>query len=197
MKIGIYGGSFDPVHRGHVKLARHMVDSLGLDRLLIVPAYVSPFKRKTNVTPEDRLSMCRLAFPGDRFEVESDEIDRGGQSYTVDTVKSIRERYGENDYYLIIGSDQLFLFDLWYRFEDILADVTLCAVSRCAADEKAALERFADERLRRYGCCLICDFDPLEISSTEIREGVHRGDDMSALLPETVAAYIEKRGLYK
>lgn len=196
MKIGIYGGSFDPVHIGHVRLARFMLDTLGLDRLLIVPAYVSPFKRETNVTPEDRLAMCRLAFPDERFEVVSDEIDRGGKSYTVDTVKGIRERYGENDYYLIIGSDQLLLFDKWYRFEDILADVTLCAVSRCASDDRAELESFADERLRAYGPCIICDFEPVEISSTAIREGLRRGDDMSRWLPAAEASYITDRGLY-
>lgn len=196
MKIGIYGGSFDPVHIGHVRLARFMLDTLGLDRLLIVPAYVSPFKRETNVTPEDRLAMCRLAFPDERFEVVSDEIDRGGKSYTVDTVKGIRERYGENDYYLIIGSDQLLLFDKWYRFEDILADVTLCAVSRCASDDRAELESFADEKLRAYGPCIICDFEPVEISSTAIREGLRRGDDMSRWLPAAEASYITDRGLY-
>ncbi len=197
MKIGIYGGSFDPVHNGHVKLAYYMLSVLELDRLLIVPAYRSPFKSKDAVHADDRVHMCRLAFSDPRMEVSTVETERGGKSYTVDTVNAIKKEYGDNDYFLIIGSDQYLQFDRWYRFPDILSAVTLCAVSRTDADKRPEMELYADKFLRRYGRCLICDFEPLEISSTLIRETIASGGNASEYLPEAVCDYIKNRGLYK
>lgn len=197
MKIGIFGGSFDPVHNGHVKLAFHMLSALELDKLLIVPAYRSPFKPEDASHVGDRVEMCRLAFDAPRMEVSTLETQRGGKSYTVDTVNELRKKYGDNEYFLIVGADQLLQFDRWYRFSDILSSVTLCAAARTGTDKRPEMELFADKVLRRYGRCLICDFEPLEISSTLIRETIASGGNASEYLPEAVYDYIKNRGLYK
>ncbi len=197
MNIGIYGGSFDPVHNGHIKLARFMLGALQLDKLLIVPAFRSPLKEENASDASDRLNMCRLAFTDPRFEVTSMEIDRGGKSYTAETLNEIKKIYGNERYYLIIGSDQLLHFNNWYRFPEILSGAALCAVSRRGEDKQAELELFADKELRRYGRVLICDFEPLDISSTELRSILKNGGDAGEYLPADVKNYITDRGLYK
>lgn len=198
MNVGIFGGSFDPVHNGHVKLASHMLSELSLDSLLIVPAYRCPFKPEDASHAADRVEMCRLAFSDPRTEICTLETERGGRSYTVDTVSAIKKQYGEdNGYFLIVGADQLMKFSRWYRFADILSSVTLCAAARTGTDKRAELERCADNELRRYGQCLISDFEPLEISSTLIRETLASGSDASAYLPGAVYDYIKDRGLYR
>lgn len=197
MRIGIFGGSFDPVHSGHRWLARFVVEALSLDKLLIIPASMSPFKESTGASPEDRLNMCRAAFPEDCFEVSDIELRRGGKSYTVDTVNAVRELYPDASLYLITGSDQILSFDRWYRFRDILSMVTLTGVSREGGVKREELERFADGRLRPFGECLILEFSPVEISSTRLRQMLEKGEDTGELLPEGVKDYVEKKGLYK
>ena len=194
--ICIFGGSFDPVHRGHKKLALFIAESLGLRKILVIPTAMSPFKQSSGATEEQRLEMCRIAFSEDVFEVSDLEISRGGKSYTVDTVEAVKKLYPDEKLYLLIGSDQLLSFDRWYRFRDILSQVTLISVSRERAVEKAQLEEFADERLRPFGECVILDFSAFEISSTLLREGISQGRDMSEFIDSDVAAYIQEKGLY-
>lgn len=197
MRIGIFGGSFNPVHSGHVRLACMMKKYLELDRLIIVPANVSPFKTGGGVSARDRAEMCRLAFPeNEGFSVTEAEIKRGGVSYTVDTVREIKRLEPEGELFLITGSDMLLSFDRWREYKKILSICTLAAVSRCGADSPAELERFADERLRDFGRVLIVPFEPYEISSTEIRKIISHGESAAAFLPEKVNEYITERGLY-
>ncbi len=195
--ICIFGGSFDPVHKGHKKLAAFVAERLKLRKMLIIPAAMSPFKKSSGATESQRLEMCRIAFPEDIFEVSDIEISRGGKSYTVDTVDEVRRLYPDERLYLLIGSDQLLSFDRWYRFKDILSQVTLVSVSREHAVETERLEDFADERLRPYGECIILDFSAFEISSTVLREGISEDRDMSEFIDEGVIAYIHGEGLYK
>lgn len=195
--ICIFGGSFDPVHRGHKKLAVFVAERLKLRKMLIIPAAMSPFKKSSGATESQRLEMCRIAFPEDIFEVSDIEISRGGKSYTVDTVDEVRRLYPDERLYLLMGSDQLLSFDRWYRFKDILSQVTLVSVSREHTVETERLEGFADERLRPYGECIILDFSAFEISSTVLREGISEDRDMSEFIDEGVAAYIHREGLYK
>ena len=195
--ICIFGGSFDPVHKGHKKLASFVAERLKLNKMLIIPTAMSPFKKSSGATEEQRLEMCRKAFPEAIFEVSDIEISRGGKSYTIDTVESVKRLYPDEKLYLLIGSDQLLSFDRWYRFGDIMSAVTLVAVSREKAVENIELEKFADEKLRPYGECIILDFEAFEISSTLLREGLYEGKDMSDFIDEGVAAYIQREGLYK
>lgn len=195
--LGIYGGSFDPVHKGHLRSAGFMCRELGLDKMMIIPAAMSPFKTTSNSSSDDRLSMCRLAFSDGIYEVSPMEIERGGKSYTVDTVEAVSAMYPDADIYMSVGSDQLLQFAYWYRYRDILSKVTLCSVSREKDSLKARMEDYADRYLRPWGKCLIFDFDPLVISSSEIRDAVKAGKDINEYVPPEVVSYIEKKGLYK
>lgn len=195
--ICIFGGSFDPVHKGHKKLASFVADALKLEKMLIIPAGLSPFKKSSGAGEKDRLSMCRKAFPEEIFEISDIEIKRGGKSYTVDTVTAVRELYPDKKIYLLIGSDQLLSFDRWYRYRDILSMVTLVSVSREKTVETQKLREFAEKNIRPYGECEILDFDAFEISSTLLREKLSAGEDVSEYIDSEVQAYIQKEGLYK
>ena len=194
--ICIFGGSFDPVHKGHKKLALFVAQQLKLKKMLIIPAALSPFKKSSGASEEQRLEMCSLAFNEDIFEVSDLEIKRGGKSYTIDTVNAVRELYPDEKLYLLIGSDQLMSFDRWYRYQDILSEVTLVSVSREESVAKKELEKFADEHLREYGECIILDFSPLEVSSTYLRGLIREGKDISEFIDEEIASYIHLKGLY-
>lgn len=197
MRAGIFGGSFDPVHKGHIKLAEYAAERLELDRLFIVPAFLSPGKNGGGASADDRLKMCRLAFSDPRFTVLGIEADRGGKSYTADTVCEIKRLYPEDEYFLVLGADQLYNFDRWRNYRQILAETVLFAVPRNGEYGSDDLERRADERLRPFGRCIIADFEPEKISSTEIRGLIKSGADASEFLAESVYAYIKSRGLYK
>lgn len=195
--IGIFGGSFDPVHKGHKKLALFMCEKLFLRKMLIIPAAVSPFKTSSGADAVQRMHMCSLQFPEDFFTVSDIEIKRGGKSYTVDTLNSIKELYPDEKLYLIIGSDQLLSFNRWYKFEDIMKKAVLCAVAREGSVGKKQLENFADDNLRQYGEVLIFDFEPFEVSSTEIREMINDGKCAGEFISPEVNDYILREGLYK
>lgn len=188
MKIGIFGGTFNPPHNGHVRLARAAVKELGLDKLLIIPSCVPPHKIAAKLASgEDRLEMCRIAFGGDpKTEVSSMELERKGRSYTVDTLRELKAAYPDSELFFIVGSDMLDSFDRWYMWKEILSLSVLCAASR-EEGYKPDLSRFGAlaERIR------IINISPLEISSTQIR--ISRE---SQLVPEGVAEYIESHGLY-
>ncbi len=195
--ICIFGGSFDPVHKGHKKLALFIAEKLKLRKMLIVPAGLSPFKKSTGADELQRLDMCRAAFSEDIFEISDIEIKRGGKSYTVDTVDAVKKLYPDEKIYLLIGSDQLLSFDRWYRYRDILSMVTLVSVSREKTIETAALNAFADEKLRPFGECIVFDFEAFEISSTLLREKLASGEDVTEYLHSEVVSYIQKEGLYE
>ena len=195
--VCIFGGSFDPVHKGHKRLADFICERLSPEKMLIIPAAMSPFKNSSGATEEDRLNMCELAFPEKQFEISDIEIKRGGKSYTVDTVSAVKGLFPDKKLYLIIGSDQLLSFNKWYRFADILSFVTLVSVSREGSVSFSLLEEFAQRELRPFGEVEILDFSPLEISSTALREKIALGEDTSQFLDEAVREYIDRKGLYK
>lgn len=198
MRIGIYGGSFNPVHLGHKHLADTMCERLQLDKCIIMPAFVSPFKtdKKSSVTAQDRFRMCELTFSEEKYEVSALEIAKGETSYTVNTLTALKAQYPDDELFLIIGSDMLLSFDRWYRWQDILKLATLCAVSRCDEDPLQELEDFAESHLRKEGEVLILPFSPLVVSSTLLREKLKNGEDTSAFLHTDVKEYIKEHKLY-
>lgn len=197
MRIGIYGGSFDPVHNGHINAARNFMEELSLDKIIIVPAYCSPFKKGLAVTPsQHRLNMCNIAFGNtEGFEVSDVEILRADEGYMSDTVAQIREQYPDAELFLLLGSDQLLIFQKWYAWSKITDEATVAAAAR-TWDDDAAMEAAAAV-LRSYGAeVIIVPIDVKELSSTDVREAVRRGDDISAMVPPGVAEYIWDNYLY-
>lgn len=197
MKTGIYGGSFDPVHNGHINAAKTFMEELSLDRIIVVPAYCSPFKKGLAVTPsQHRLNMCNIAFGGlAGFEVSDIEIKREDEGYMSDTVAEIRELNPDDELYLLLGGDQLLIFDKWHAWSKIADEATVAAAAR-SWEEDSAMEAQAAVLRSMGASVIIVPIDVKEISSTDVREAVRRGDDISAMVPQGVAEYIWDNYLY-
>jgi nicotinate-nucleotide adenylyltransferase len=197
MRIGIYGGSFNPVHNGHIHLALTAVSELELDRLYLVPSKISPHRSSAEYVPEeDRLEMLRRACRvSDRLEVCDYELRSDRVSYTIFTVEEFRRRFPDDELFLLVGSDMLMIFETWNRFADILRECTLAVVSRCEGDIPE-LERKAEE-LRRYGNIVICRAEAVEVSSTDIRKKIAKNQKYSCYLDKNVVQYIRLKKLYK
>jgi len=183
MRIGIYGGTFDPVHHGHLILAHQALEEFKLDRLVFVPAAESPFKIHNHTAPAtDRLAMLQLAIKGeDRFEVDPIEIERGGVSYSIDTVKMFRSRDPEAELFFLVGEDNAYRLTDWHRFEELKKMVGFVVLSR-SEDFQSPEYPVVQRRI--------------EISSTEIRNRVANGESITYLVPESVKRYIEQHQLY-
>ena len=182
-KIGIFGGTFNPVHNGHVLLARHYVQALGLQKLLVIPAKTPPHKLAPELAAEQlRLQMCALAF-ADLPQAQ------------VDTVCELRQLYPQAQLYLLVGSDMFLSFTKWKDWQGILQEVTLCTAARNAG-ELSRLREYA-AFLEQYGRTLVYDFPVAEISSTQIRSLIKEGKDCSQLLPPAVYRMILQKNLYR
>ncbi len=192
IKTGIFGGAFNPVHKGHVRLAEEAVKQLKLKRLLIIPTYDSPHKETKLIPFEDRAEMCRRAFGHiEGAEISDIEVQLGGKSFTINTIRELKSRYPDEQFFLLIGGDMLFSFDQWYKYESILKETKVCAIAR-DNDSLVDMMEFANE----MGRIKVLPTKAIEISSTEIRSKVSIGEDISELVPESVAEYISDKKLY-
>ncbi|MBE6746778.1 MAG: nicotinate (nicotinamide) nucleotide adenylyltransferase [Ruminococcaceae bacterium] len=198
MKIGIFGGTFNPPHLAHLNIAEDFSRRLNFDKLIIIPTYQPPHKQAQSLADgEDRLEMCRLLFDAENTEISDMEIRRQGKSYTYDTLCQLEEKYPEAELYLIIGSDMLLSFHKWYRYEDILRKCTLCVLTRENDIDNAHMKSYAIETLGLgEGDIVFSSLEPTVLSSTRIREMVARGEDVSSLTGEKVWAYIKEKRLY-
>lgn len=170
MNIGLFGGSFDPVHRGHENLLLNFMQKLSLDKIFVIPVFVSPFKidRPPIATPQDRVAMLKLAFEGmSKVEILTDEIDRKEISYTIDTVREIVAKFPEDKFFLLLSEEMIPLFPLWKNFEEI---------------KKLVRPEFGKVTL--------------PISSTAIRERLKNCESCKEYLSAKVLEYIEKYALY-
>ena len=201
MKIGVYGGSFNPPHLGHVRAAQACKQALGLDRVLVIPASIPPHKQLTSssASPEERLALTRLAFenlPG--FEVLDLEIRREGKSYTVDTIRELKAQYAHDELFLMMGTDMFLSFQDWYSPQVIARCAQLVCFSRYDADaeNRAALQKQADLLEKLYGQRpLLLTNDCFDISSTEARRLLMFGI-AEPYLPQAVLRRIEAQRLY-
>jgi nicotinate-nucleotide adenylyltransferase len=203
MKIGVFGGTFNPPHKGHTRLVTEFCEKLRLDRVLIIPDKAPVHKSAEGLEPDtDRLKMCRLAFFDKRFEVSDIEIKRDTDSYTVYTLREIKKMYPDDDLYLIIGSDMFLMFSRWYEYREILSMCTLCVASRCEEESLDELRRYSENELKipidglTGKGIIISPVEPFEISSTELRSLLKTGESTEKYLDGKVRKYIEDRGLY-
>ncbi|WP_374406884.1 nicotinate (nicotinamide) nucleotide adenylyltransferase [Hydrogenophaga sp.] len=201
VRIGVFGGAFDPPHRAHRQLAEVAIRELRLDRLHIVPTGQAWHKPRVLSQADDRLAMCRLAF-GDlpSAHVDEREVRRASASYTVDTLEELRREFPGAQLLLVIGEDQLQSFRRWHRWQDILSLATLVVAARPAADGHSGLasgaERSApDLPFQRLALPL------LSVSSSAVRALAAGGrvprEALSQLVPDPVASYISTHSLYQ
>ncbi len=191
-KTGIFGGAFNPVHNGHIRLAEEAVKQLKLRKLLIIPTFDSPHK-DTKLAPfDDRMEMCRRAFSHiEGAEVCDIERRLGGVSFTINTIRALKEERPDEQFFLLIGGDMLFYFEKWYKYESILKETKVCAVAR-DNDSLVDMMEYAQE----LGRVKVLPTKAVEVSSTEIREKAANGGDISALVPAAVSEYIKANSLY-
>lgn len=195
-KIAIYGGSFDPPHKGHKLLAENLASVCGAGKVIIIPTALSPFKNSSSATAEDRLNMCKLFFKEDLFQISDIEIKRGGKSYTVDTLTQIKEENPDAELFLFMGDDMLLSFNKWYKHEEILKLATIvCACRTENLQELNNMKAFVKNILKAEDRVIICESVPFEISSTEIRSSLKVGVNNG--LSEDVYNYIVAKGLYQ
>ena len=197
-RIGILGGSFDPVHIGHLALARAAQRARGLDRVLFMPAAVQPLKRGGPRAPDaERLEMLRLAIARDpRFEISTIELDRGGVSYLYDTLVELRCRHPAAELFFITGMDALNTLHAWRRVDEILRLATFIIAARPGFPLPTPGQIRLPEPWPRRLLENVVPCPALDISSSAVRENVAQNRPLRYLVPRAVAARIHGRGLY-
>lgn len=195
-KILMFGGTFNPVHNGHVRLCRTLAERIGADLTVIIPTY-SPVHKKTGDELEpsaDRLAMCRLAFDGERETVSDLEIAKGRPCYSYETLEELQKEYPDAELYMACGSDMLLSLHTWRKPERIYELATVCAMSR--GDDFSVLADYVEQFSKKGLRAVIVDVPPIELSSTELRKKLEKGENIEDDVPKKVADYIRERGLY-
>ncbi len=206
--LTVFGGTFDPVHLGHLRPALEVADALDVARVHLVPARVPPHRGDPGTSPEHRLAMLERALAGqNRLVIDRRELSREGPSYTVDTLGSLRDEYPDRPLALVLGEDAFASLSRWHRWRDLIGLAHLVVMTRPGAQRvlDAALEdlsarcRVSDPgALRRSpaGSLLVVEVTPLGISASGIRDLLAAGREPRWLMPDTVLDYIREHGLY-
>lgn len=196
MRLGIFGGAFNPVHKGHIHLAESYIKSLSLDKLLVIPTANPSHRSGADFADEcHRIKMLSLAFENvEKAEISDIEFKRTGKSYTYDTIEQLKKTYKNAEIFLIIGADQFLSFTKWYKYDEILKEAVLCTAPR-EKDMVHIIKDYAENTLQGAEY-FIADFEPVVVSSSEIRKLIMNKKDVVSLLPENVYNYIKETGLY-
>ena len=196
-KIGIIGGTFNPIHNGHINLAICCHSIKKFDEILVVPAAFPPHKTPSDLASyDDRFYMCFLATKAfDIFTVCDIEKNRKGKCYTIDTIEALQKLYNDAEFYFIMGSDMLLMLHEWHKCDELLTKMKICTSAR----EKEEYKKLMDYKNNYFKDCdiEIFDFPVLEVSSTEIRDKIKKGQDVSEFLCVDVQKYIKEKGLYR
>ena len=193
MKICIFGGSFNPIHNGHLYFIDEVRKKIQIDKFIIIPVNVSPLKQDIKMANNsDRLKMLNLGLV--EFQdciVDDYEIKKGGISYSIDTVKKMKDKYGkENEYFYLIGSDNICVIKMWKEYKKLLKSVKFIVVPR----DNFKINQIEKDILNRIQLVSIKEID---VSSTKIRNSIKGNKSISKFVPESVAEYIKKNKLYK
>jgi len=204
MRLGLFGGSFDPIHFGHLAVARAARDELRLDRLLLMVAQVSPLKRRTSASGPDRLEMVRLALaePGAdsaRLEASELELRRPGPSFTIDTVSELRRAEPGAELVLVLGSDSLRELPRWRQARELLTSTTPIVAPREGVGREALgplRDALGSELADRVAAGWL-SMPEVPVSSTEVRRRLGVGESLAGLVPPAVISYISSHRLYR
>lgn len=199
LKIGVLGGTFNPIHYGHLLLAESARDRLGLDKVLFIPTGNNPMKTTDwDIDARYRYEMTKKGIEGNNyFEALDIEVTREGYTYTIDTLVELEKMYPDEEIYFIVGADIIFEIDSWKRADEVLAKITLVTTFRPGYDQDR-LDRRVEELRELYGVRILKLYAPeMDISSSEIRSRVKHGYSIKYLLPESVEEYIGEKGLYR
>ena len=202
-RIGVMGGTFDPIHNGHLVTAEEAWKQFGLDQVLFVPSGNPPHKEdRESLDPENRYLMVVIATATNpHFKVSRMEIDRSGPSYTIDTVKELHRIYGKNtEVFFITGADAILEILTWKQPEQVLREAIFIAATRPGYDLHRLEESLPEAEKKRHESdprVVMMEIPALAISSTDIRRRVKEGSPITYLVPEGVAEYIEKSGFYR
>jgi nicotinate-nucleotide adenylyltransferase len=196
MRIGIYGGTFDPVHVGHLVLAEQCREQCRLDEVWFVPAGRPPHKTDAAITPaRQRLEMLELALAGhDRFRIHRFEVERSGPSFTVETLQHVHEETPGCDWFLLLGADSVRDFPTWREPDRIAELATIVAVNRGdrpPCDPREMVRLFGEDRF------VVAQMPGLDIASSDLRRRVHEGRSIRYLVPRGVEVYIQQHKLYR
>lgn len=208
--VGILGGTFDPVHNGHLHLATTFLEQLKLAEILFVPSNNPPHRPAPLASPEQRLEMLKLAVENHpHLKIDDCELERGGISYTIDTLKLIRNKIDEAPLCLIMGMENFKTLNHWHQWQSLLDYAHIVIVNRPERDENINSEEIKnfmstfittaieDLHDQAAGCILKLDIPMLDISSTQIRNNIHSNLDSESLLPDKVLDFIHTQHLYK
>ena len=200
-KIGIMGGTFDPVHVGHLILGEKAYEQLGLDSVWFMPSGNPPHKRNRQgrASNEERISMVQKAIEGNpHFELSLIEMNEDGYTYTYRTLERLRQQNPDTDYYFIIGADSLMAIETWVHPERIFPTCTILATYRDEIKTKEEMDQQIHHLSEKYGAQVLLMETPLmPVSSHELRASLQAGESVSAYVPDAVCGYIKEHQLYR
>jgi len=215
VKIGLFGGTFNPIHLGHIKAAEIVANKFSLDKLYFIPSYIPPHKESVQIaSPRQRLRMVELAVePFPHFYPSSIEIDAGGKSYSILTLKKIKAQYPEAKMLFLLGVDAFLEIETWRDYENVLEQCSFIIMSRPQFHLEGAHEVLSKKYSQRIvdlsgnkapiyiedsaNLIYLVPIQALDISSTEVRERANRNQSIEDLVPESVEHYIKEKGLYQ
>jgi len=199
-KLGIFGGTFNPPHLGHLHIANGFLQAFQPEELLIIPSFVPPHKESPDLLPgEERMALCKRTFQGEVFRFSDMELQRKGRSYTVDTLETLKAQHPEQELYFLVGDDMLFYLPFWKDPERLLTLAHFVSAVRTEQVSTAELEQFAKTTYpQQYadGRFHFLTLLPFPVSSTEVREKRKAGQSLKGLVTPETEAYIKEKGFY-
>lgn len=198
-KVGIMGGTFDPIHYGHLFIAETALDKLNLDKIIFIPAGIPPHKNQSLITDSfKRVDMVKLATKkNSNFEVSTIEVNKQNTSYTIDTIKELKKYYNNKvDIFFITGDDAFINIETWKKYDELLTSTNFIVMTRSRNNSKLLDEKIELYKTKHNANVTKIEIPILEISSTDVRERIKKNNSIKYLLPEEVEKYILENKLY-